>query len=525
MANERAISLSLTDDQQDILRELLAAIEEDEAPREPAPPAVDGGDETFARVQVISLARTPDRLRNFWKRFPAGWRYRRPQVFDAIDGETAPVPPGWNWNNSNAGAIGCRASWLAIIQSAIEQGIDKPILVMEDDCQFLPGACDRIQSAMAAMKEWDILFLGGEHHRPLIPFAPGLARTMETGRTHALAIHPRFFKRLHEFWQGYAYHVDHGLRAIAAANQFFTLDPVVAIQGVNVSTLRGRLIGAESWDSRINATLEEADGLSHPEKCFRYKLAARQSADWPLIKPEVFYHVACMGNWVEVVIEQLRLLAYAGITRATAAVLGEEDQVDTVNRIAESCGVDLAVKFASPDTKLCEMPTLTLLDDWCKARTSADPVMYLHTKGVSQPNDLVKKAWRRLMQRHVVWDWRANVERLKLCDAVGVDYQNGNMPHFSGNFWLARSDWIETLPRPMDYRLSRPDFNWAGHSWRGRMYAETWLLSRPWHHIESLACQNENIWEGKNIFRFESRIEGFDPDRLDLVAPRQAIMA
>ncbi len=231
--------------------------------------------------------------------------------------------------------------------------------------------------------------------------------------------------------------------------------------------------------------------------------------------PAVFYHVAAMNTWRSVVREQVRLLAHVGLTDVTVGLLGDADDAATVATLAAAAGVSAAVAFHRPDLSLAELPTLALLHAWARRQvagsTPARPVLYLHTKGVSRPADRTRTAWRRLMQRHTVAGWRDNVALLADVDLVGTDWVESTVhAHFSGNFWLARADWVARLDPPQVYRLSHPDdFRWGGEPWRDRMFAETWVASRPGHRVASLACTNLHFRDDPAIYDFDSAVPGF----------------
>ena len=240
--------------------------------------------------------------------------------------------------------------------------------------------------------------------------------------------------------------------------------------------------------------------------------------------PAVFYHVAAMNTWRSVVAEQLRLLAHVGLTdRVTVGLLGDTADADTLTALAAAAGVSVTIGFQRPDLSLAELPTLALVHAWARRQRSPGTVMYLHTKGVSRPADRNRIAWRRLMQRHVVAGWRENVQRLVAADLVGVDWIDSPvMPYFTGNMWMARRDWVAALGPPQVYRLSRPaDFAWGGEPWRNRMFAETWIASRPGPRVVSLACRNVQLWGTPDVFAYTVGVDGFryeDP----LVAPSPA---
>ncbi len=235
----------------------------------------------------------------------------------------------------------------------------------------------------------------------------------------------------------------------------------------------------------------------------------------PPSKPAVYYHVAAMNTWRTVVREQFKLLAHVGLTDdVTVGLLGDVEDGETVTALAAAAGVSVTIAFRQPELALAEMPTISLLHAACRRRPAGPPVLYMHTKGVSRPSERIVVAWRRLMQRHVVAGWRDNLPLLDNADLVGVDWTESTIrPHFSGNFWMARADWIAKLDPPSVYRLSQPpDLIWGGEPWRNRMFCETWVASRPGHRVVSLACKNVRLTTGPAVYDYDSTIPGFQYD-------------
>ncbi len=225
----------------------------------------------------------------------------------------------------------------------------------------------------------------------------------------------------------------------------------------------------------------------HTGTAFNARMAARRANPVPPLPLATFYHIAAMNNWQEVVWEQLSLLAFCEIKDVTACVLGSIKDALWARWRARSMGITMHVPFVNENLFEYESPTLTQAYLWAKDNQKG-AVLYLHTKGVSAPGDPSKAQWRRAMQKLVVASWKENLSRLAVADIIGTSWQhNRDFPHFSGNFWMARADWLSRLQDPRFYRTSRdPNFGgMAGQSW-WRMHCETWIGSQPWHHIDDL---------------------------------------
>lgn len=128
-----------------------------------------------------------------------------------------------------------------------------------------------------------------------------------------------------------------------------------------------------------------------------------------------------------------------------------------------------------------EQVTLNALHNWLSA-PDAGAVMYCHTKGLSYEGlgplgatGHYGAAWRRSMTRHVVGQWRQCLQYLDAVQAVGCHWINQadvpgypDRPVFAGNFWWARTDYLQSLP-PVGQET--------------RFDAETWVgIGRPSVH-------------------------------------------
>ena len=234
------------------------------------------------------------------------------------------------------------------------------------------------------------------------------------------------------------------------------------------------------------------------------RLAARMAVG---VVPEpfaCFYHVACMGHWREVVREQMALLERVGV-KPRAFVLGSAEDAEWV----AAQGIEVLGRDERLD--LYELPTLQAAYEWARVNPTG-AVLYLHTKGVSAPGDPNKRPWRELMMEALVGCLPHNLALLTRYDMVGVDWQNSpTFPHYSGNFWLARADWLASLDDPATYQASRTE-KVADQPWR-RMFAEMWLGSRPWHAMKSLVCSDRNLWRGDDVFRILEEFRARRGDR------------
>jgi hypothetical protein len=219
-----------------------------------------------------------------------------------------------------------------------------------------------------------------------------------------------------------------------------------------------------------------------------------------LYRVAVFYHVAGMGDWREIVAEHFRLLRAVRLRRLIVTHVGGRDDLAYLEEAAAGCGLEMTLGRHAEDLKLFETPAMYAIEEW--AGCSDGCALYFHTKGVSAPGSPHKRKWRELMNREVIGRWQENVRALDGCDVVGVNWRNcPPIAHFCGNFWWARADYLRQLA-PFDayYRRPRYPSDWEDGL---RLGCEFWIGSaaRP-PRVRSLVCSDQDFCDGRSLDRF-----------------------
>jgi hypothetical protein len=321
-------------------------------------------------------------------------------------------------------------------------------------------------------------------------------------------------------WRDPITDLDNGLRQWAQQREPELLRTVVSTLVSEAATMRGGV--ACVWHPGATA---EAVGEVTALRVVPIKAASAQDAlkqwrdvDKDIPKPEklaVFWHIACMGNWEEVVWEQAGLLKHVSLFDVSACILGTREQAAFCKDVAEMNGINLAVLDNSANLQNYEIPTLAKVREWAVANPTGT-VLYLHTKGVSTPKDHPefsnKVQWRRVMQASVVAKWREHLEALETHDVVGFGWRAKERGHFSGNFWMARADWLPKLPMLDEWQQRLAGTFLAGHPWE-RMCAEMWIGANRDNadvcRAKSLGGESGCFWQGDDIFKYPTEIAGF----------------
>lgn len=204
-----------------------------------------------------------------------------------------------------------------------------------------------------------------------------------------------------------------------------------------------------------------------------------------------FFHCAAMGNWMEVLEEQLALMKGVGLTWVYVGFLGTDSDRKHFESRAKAHCIEVDVKYHHDDVKMYETPTIRLIADWARAHPN-NYCLYWHTKGVSNPDNVIKIGWRRLMQRKVVHAWRRNAELLKNgLESIGVNWISQPLNgHWPGNFWMSKASYINSLQEFSLYYWTQPGFNSC------RLASEFWHGAGPQlPRIGSLVSINDRIHE------------------------------
>lgn len=232
--------------------------------------------------------------------------------------------------------------------------------------------------------------------------------------------------------------------------------------------------------------------------------------------PHVVYHIACMGNWRQVITEQFALLRECGLADELKAIgdtvgvthLGPRETLDSV--LLTAAAFDVPVRIVKSDPNTDHYETLAMLEiEWlAKSALASRPILYMHTKGVSNPADPNKGKWRKVMEHYTVRLWRENVGHLESGrDACGFNWWNHGEQHFSGTFWIAKADWIRRLPSFVQYHNAKN---------RVRYTCELWIGAAQYCNAYSHGCMNAITWASD--FPFEKYLPKEYP--IPVVEPR-----
>jgi len=161
-----------------------------------------------------------------------------------------------------------------------------------------------------------------------------------------------------------------------------------------------------------------------------------------LIPSVIYFHIATVGKYQEVFDE-----IYSQILESNLI-----DEVNLINLCIVGEG-ELNVPshkkmiiYKDPYIETGEFFTLNLIKKFSDSVDENCRVLYIHTKGVTTPNNLCIDDWRRYMTYFNVNQHQKCFDQLDEYDSCGVDLVKEPAIHYSGNFWWANSSYIKQLP-------------------------------------------------------------------------------
>jgi len=193
----------------------------------------------------------------------------------------------------------------------------------------------------------------------------------------------------------------------------------------------------------------------------------------------IFYHIFLETNWVDIVSEQINTLINSKILEKSklniGIVYGNRINKDAeYNKLLEILSIiEHNILFFESNGCCGESPTLYQMKLFCDSNEDDVPILYFHTKGITQHNTIREKPvreWRKMMEYFLIENWENCINKLNEgFDCCGINYQdhaaniNGTLKLikiFNGNFFWSKSSYIKKLENNIlfEHRYSAENF-------------------------------------------------------------------
>ena len=183
---------------------------------------------------------------------------------------------------------------------------------------------------------------------------------------------------------------------------------------------------------------------------------------------EIFIHCYCVYDYGRRLIQKYRRIKMSGLLDAVEKITISVSNFRTTDvmffeefkKLSPKIHVRVLEDIVIGD----ECDTLNYIKKYVENFEHNKPILYLHTKGVSQIHPLIKKnveVWNQYLDYWCIWKWKECLEKLKDHDTAGAFF---SINHYSGNHYWINSDFLKTLPhidKELHKTINRGEF-WIG---------------------------------------------------------------
>ena len=157
------------------------------------------------------------------------------------------------------------------------------------------------------------------------------------------------------------------------------------------------------------------------------------------------YFICCMGNYLEVIEEQLLLLVQSGLYDKTKKIYCFICLYNPKDKKLHELFYHFYSKIEFFSTPLNLYEKFAINSYKSKIKDSSYYIYYFHTKGVSKPKDSHWAKRRQILNFYTLTKFELSLKLLQFYDVVGVTLFQYPKIHFSGNFWWSKSDNLYML--------------------------------------------------------------------------------
>jgi len=206
----------------------------------------------------------------------------------------------------------------------------------------------------------------------------------------------------------------------------------------------------------------------------------------------IFFHIATIGNYQEIVDEIFTELVNSNLIKIAEKI---NLCIVGMGNVSIPNHKNLNI-YQSDNISFGEFYTLNKIKEFSDNTTNNYKILYIHTKGVTNPNNVCVIDWRKYMIYFNINKHSNIVSLLENYDTCGVDLVSEPTKHYSGNFWWANSFFIKKLPNIDE--ISKPS---SKAILTVRHNSEFWLFMREGKNI-SIHNSNINVYE-RHLHRYK----------------------
>jgi hypothetical protein len=155
----------------------------------------------------------------------------------------------------------------------------------------------------------------------------------------------------------------------------------------------------------------------------------------------IYIHITCINHYQEIIKKMMNKIKeselYGQIKEIRISLIGNKNfQLDDKMKIIYNGSLGEY-----------ENKTINLID----VENENEPILYLHSKGVTKPGHLGIQDWTDLLIYYLIEQWKVCIEGLKYYDTVGVNLSIEPKIHYSGNMWWTTMKHLKNIGK-LDYQ-------------------------------------------------------------------------
>lgn len=196
----------------------------------------------FDKVYCVNLNRRPDRWEKVTEEFKK-LGFDEVERYEGIDGKEF----DWSTVKYNptllVGELGLIETHINLIKEAVEKKY-KSVLIMEDDVYFTPEIQKLDEYMEALPKDWDMLYIGGNHSygQPPLKVNDKVLKLNKTYTTHCIVIRDTIYETIIAMTEGRKKQIDVYYADLHNVYNVYGFNPNMALQTVDFSDIQNRQV-------------------------------------------------------------------------------------------------------------------------------------------------------------------------------------------------------------------------------------------------------------------------------------------
>jgi hypothetical protein len=166
----------------------------------------------------------------------------------------------------------------------------------------------------------------------------------------------------------------------------------------------------------------------------------------------IYYHICVLNDCKshEIIFEQLNTIKnselYDIVQNINCCIVGDnQDNINMIKNYIFNLGNKFCISRIGLNDKSYERFTLNYMKETVNENNI---YLYIHSKGVTKPENICVHKWRRCMEYFLIKNAKKCIDKIinENYDTIGILLNKYyTIPHYSGNFWWAKGKYLKQL--------------------------------------------------------------------------------